>query len=150
MKKMMFALATACLLSTAAIAQDNKGKGKHHEGKFDKTEMVKHSTDRTVKELGLNDEQAKQLLDLNTKFVDQMAPRRPEMSAEQKEKMKADREAMRKKHEETRQQYDAELAKILTPEQLKKLSRQYEESSSRGAASRRPASWRSQEPRPSR
>ena len=36
--------------------------------------MIKHRTERTVKEYNLNDKQAKQLLDLNTKYADMMKP----------------------------------------------------------------------------
>lgn len=145
MKKIMIAMAAAILMSTTALAQDEKKQGNRPERKFDKTEMVKKRTDDAVKKYGLNDKQAKELLDLNTKYADKMGPRRghhgprgprpegrpmpprdgqqgareggkrPELTAEQKAQMEADR----KQHEETMKAYDDELQKIMTAEQYK-------------------------------
>ena len=59
----------AVLMSSAAFAQEEK----NCESKCkqpDKTEMVKHRTDRVVKKYGLNDQQAASLLELNTKYAD--------------------------------------------------------------------------------
>lgn len=71
----MITLVAAALVSSAALAQDKK-EGQRPEKKFDKTEMVKHRTDETVKRYSLNSKQAAQLLELNTKYADKMGPRR--------------------------------------------------------------------------
>ena len=139
MKKVMITLMAAALMSTSAIAQEEK-QGKRPEKKFDKTEMVKHRTDETVKRYSLNDQQAKQLFDLNNKYADKMGPRggrhhhhggpegRPGRPPKDDAKAKGERPEppkdgqrgeRRKQMEETMKAYDAELQKIMTPEQYK-------------------------------
>ena len=59
----------AVLMSATAFAQDEKQCNcncKCKDKKPDKTEMVKHRTDRMVKEYGLDEAQAQKLLELNT------------------------------------------------------------------------------------
>ena len=63
MKKIMMMLAAA-FLSSAAFAQGF--------GNFDQGEMVKNRTEEQVKQYKLNDEQAKQLEALNTKYAEKM------------------------------------------------------------------------------
>ncbi|MBR5655461.1 MAG: DUF4890 domain-containing protein [Prevotella sp.] len=65
MKKTTLALATMMIMSTAAMAQ-NEGNGQRPE--VDRTEMIKQQTDQMVKDYGLNQEQAEQLLKLNTEY----------------------------------------------------------------------------------
>jgi hypothetical protein len=69
MKKMMMTMIAAVLMSSAAFAQEEK-KCECKCKQPDKTEMVKHRTDRVVKKYGLNDQQAASLLELNTKYAD--------------------------------------------------------------------------------
>ena len=76
MKKMIFTMMAAVMVSTSAMAQDAQND-QRPERKFDKAEMVKHRTDETVSRYKLNDKQAKQLLELNTKYADKMEPRGP-------------------------------------------------------------------------
>lgn len=75
MKKMIWALVAATIVSTSAMAQDNDRRGQGHQP-MDKTEMVKQRTNETVSKYGLNDEQAQKLLELNTRFADKMGPMR--------------------------------------------------------------------------
>ena len=149
MKRIIMTMAAAVLMSSAVLAQEKK-EGQRPERKFDKTEMIKHRTDETVKQYSLNEKQAAKLLELNTKYADKMGPRgphrggpgrhhgmrpgpkpdgetaatpqqpkdekkRPELTEEQKAKMKAEREEM----QQTMKAYDAELQKIMTDEQYK-------------------------------
>ena len=65
MKKIVVSIAALLLLSTAAIAQDNQGQ-RPERPRVDRTEMIKQRTDDLVKKYGLNEEQATQLLSLNT------------------------------------------------------------------------------------
>ena len=122
-------LAAALFISSAALAQEKNDNRKQ--------EMIKHRTERTVKAYGLNDKQAKELLDLNTKYADMMRPmhrhgrpghhgmggRRPEppkdMNGERPELPRGDRKEMREKMEKDMKAYDEELQKIMTPEQYK-------------------------------
>jgi Spy/CpxP family protein refolding chaperone len=136
MKRMMMTMLAAVLVSTSVMAQDEKTE-KREPRKFDKTEMVKHRTNETVSKYKLSDKQAKQLLELNTKYADKMGPRgphhpggpgagRPPMppkddKAKRPEPPKDD--AKMKEHrqemEKTMKAYDAELKKIMTAEQYK-------------------------------
>ena len=129
MKQIIMTLAAALFISSAALAQEKNDNRKQ--------EMIKHRTERTVKAYGLNDKQAKELLDLNTKYADMMRPmhrhggpghhgmggRRPEppkdMNGERPELPRGDRKEMREKMEKDMKAYDEELQKIMTPEQYK-------------------------------
>lgn len=131
MKKMILAF-VALISMTAAQAQDDNNGKRPERPQMDRTEMVKHRTDDTVKKYGLDSNQAAKLLELNTKYADKMGrgfggrpggfggqrgqrPQRPEMTEEMKQQM----EAQRKEQAEAMKQYDAELQTILTPEQYK-------------------------------
>lgn len=142
-------IATLLLLSTAAIAQDNQGQRPERQ-RMDRTEMIKQRTDDIVKKYGLNEEQAKQLLSLNTKYLGQMGgqrgPRRggPGMgpgNGGQRPQMN-DTTARRRPQGGQRQggprqggmqmggqmqEYNQELQKILTPEQYKAYQANREE-----------------------
>ena len=157
MKKIIMTMAAAIMISASVTAQDNKQDGQKPERKYDKTEMVKKRTDDAVKRYGLNDKQAKQLLDLNTKYADKMRgphrgphhhggmrpphdgkmdqgkdnsnrPERPKMTEEQKAQMEKDM----KQQGETMKAYDAELQKILTSEQYKKYKEDMQKRGPRG------------------
>lgn len=133
-------LLAAVMVSTVAIAQD-KDSNKPSEGSNRKQEMVKHRTDRMVEDYQLNDKQAKKLLALNTEYADKMRPHhrghhghhgphgmrghRPEppkgdMNGQRPEPPKGDHQDRRKEMAETMKAYDAELQKIMTPEQYEK------------------------------
>ena len=122
-------LAVVLFVGSTALAQEKNDNRKQ--------EMIKHRTERTVKAYGLNDKQAKELLDLNTKYADMMRPmhrhggpgrhsmngQRPEppkdMKGEMPEPPKGDMKGMREKMEKDMKAYDEELQKIMTPEQYK-------------------------------
>ena len=151
MKRMMMTMLAAVLVSTSVMAQDEKTE-KREPLKFDKTEMVKRRTNETVSKYKLSDKQAKQLLELNTKYADTMGPgmgmggrrggfqqgqrpnfgggqggfqqgQRPEMT----EEMRAQMEKMRKEREESQKKYDEELQTIMTPDQYKAYKADQEE-----------------------
>ena len=145
MKRFFLLMTAAVLMGTTAVAQDNRPQ-------FDRTEMIKQRTDQMVEKYKLNETQAKQLLELNTKNAESMGPmmgmgrmgggrpggmgggRRgggqagqggqgaPQMGGggfQMTEEQRAQFEEMRKQREENQKKYDAELEKILTPEQFK-------------------------------
>ena len=109
MKRIIMTLAAAVLISSTVLAQEKNDNRKQ--------EMIKHRTERTVKEYNLNDKQAKELLELNTKYADMMRPmhrhggpghhgmrgQRPEppkdMNGEKPEPPKRDMKEMREKME---------------------------------------------------
>lgn len=111
-------LAAALFISSTALAQEKNDNRKQ--------EMIKHRTERTVKEYNLNDKQAKQLLELNTKYADMMRPMHRHggpghhgMRGQRPEPPKGDTKEMHEKMKKDMKAYDEELQKILTPEQYK-------------------------------
>lgn len=140
MKQIVIAMAAALMLSSTAMAQDDK-QGKRDGKRPDKTEMIQHRTDEVAKKYNLTEQQKEQLKALNTKYADNfgrgMGPRggrggrpdmqrqgdnkrerpqqgqRPQLTDEQKAQM----EKARQEREESMKAYDAELQKIMTPEQ---------------------------------
>ena len=141
MKKIIMTMMAAMLVNLSAMAQEENKTEKRPERKFDKTEMVKHRTDETVSRYKLTDKQAKQLLELNTKYADKMMPRGPhhhgrpggpgagrppmppkDTKAERPEPPKEDDAKMKERRQEmdkTMKAYEAELKKIMTDEQYK-------------------------------
>lgn len=139
MKKIVLAIAAALMMSFNAMAQDADNAQQGQRKQMDRTEMIQHRTDATVKKYGLNEEQAAKLLELNTKYADKLRPRmmggprgqrgagfqgqRPQRPQRQQgDSISQERrrgfgggnpEEMRKNMEA----YDAELKTILTPEQ---------------------------------
>ena len=118
MKQFMMTLVAALFISSAAFAHDKDDKDTR------KQEMIKHRTEQTVKDYNLNDEQAKQLLELNTKYADKMRPHRgrhhgPHGMKGKRPEPQGDMKAKRAEMQETMKAYDAELQKIMTPEQYK-------------------------------
>ena len=118
MKQIIMTLAAALFISSIALAQEKNDNRKQ--------EMIKHRTERTVKEYNLNDKQAKQLLELNTKYADMMRPMHRHggpghhgMRGQRPEPPKGDMKEMHEKMEKDMKAYDEELQKILTPEQYK-------------------------------
>ena len=129
------AITAALMMSASAMAQDNNNQQVRERRQMNPVEMTKRRTDETVKAYGLNEEQAKQLLELNTKFAGKLGPRggmRPgrgmggrdgRARGERPDSMRPgprpqregmpNMEDMRKNMEE----YDAELKKIMTEEQ---------------------------------
>lgn len=71
------------------------------------------NTERLVKELALNQEQARTVGDINDRFAEQLA--------ELKERQDLSKEDLRPKRRALFQERDAELQKALTPEQWKHL-----------------------------
>ena len=125
MKRMILAVIAAVTIGTNAVAQQPQ---EHRHGKRDKTEMVKHRTEDMTQQYGLSEEQSAQLLALNTKYADKMAPRggrhghrheggRPEGGERRKPTMT---DEQRQQHRQAMEAYDQELKGILTAEQFAK------------------------------
>ena len=112
----------AFMMSSAAFAQDNKDQGnccdkqceqgkrcdkqccdkKCCDKKFDKKDFVKMKTERTVKRYNLDEKQAAKLLELNQKYADM------------------------------RKNYEADLQKIMTPEQFQQYQNDCQRHGMRG------------------
>ena len=134
MKQIMISIAAMLMLSTAAMAQDNQGQRPNRQG-FDRTEMIQRRTDGVVQKYGLNEEQAKQLLSLNTKFADMMGPRGGQMS-----------DSLRQQMAEQQKAYEEELQKIMTPEQYKSYQADQEQRRQQFGGQRGPRGQRGQRP----
>jgi len=134
MKQILMTIAAMMLLSTAAMAQGNFPQGNFPQNGqgFDQKEMIQRRTDRTVQQYGLNAEQAKQLLSLNTKYADMMGPRggqrgqrgqgaRPQGNRQRPAQGDSIRQprGQRPEMNEQMKAYEEELQKIMTPEQYK-------------------------------
>ena len=145
MKKIFMAIAAALMITTAVNAQEGNNSSEQPK-KFDKTEMIQKRTDKMVKEFGLNNEQAKQLLALNTTYADKMGGHKmgrpggrpgfghgPQMKdgnfkpdstmsrkrPELTDEQKTEMKKQRAEMEANRAAYETELQKIMTPDQFK-------------------------------
>ena len=147
MKQTILSIAALLMLSTAVMAQNGQDQ-RPGQQRLDRTEMIQKRTDDVVKKYGLNEEQAKQLLSLNTKFADQMGPRGPRPdgqgmrpgnmgprpqgndSLRQQRRQRPQGEAGqqgRPQRNNQMQAYEEELQKIMTPEQYKAYRADMEE-----------------------
>lgn len=137
MKKLVLTMIAMVTMSLSAMAQDTAQVRRQ----FNPEQMAKMRTDAVVKKYGLNDDQAKKLLDLNTRFAGRIRPMGPmggqrrggqRMQGDRPQRMNPDslraqgqrrgqgqrgggfnREEMQKNMED----YNNELKSILTPEQ---------------------------------
>ncbi|SDG66009.1 protein of unknown function [Prevotella communis] len=137
MKKLVLTMIAMVTMSLGAMAQDTAQVRRQ----FNPEQMAKMRTDAVVKKYGLNDDQAKKLLDLNTRFAGKIRPMGPmggqrrggqRMQGDRPQRMNPDslraqgqrrgqgqrgggfnREEMQKNMED----YNNELKSILTPEQ---------------------------------
>jgi len=71
MKKAMMAI-VAAMMSATMMAQSNEQPQMPQQPVMDKAEMAKQRTEQMVKDYGLSEEQAAQLLTLNTEFADKV------------------------------------------------------------------------------
>ena len=116
MKKLGFLVLFAMLFATISMAQD-RGMGN-----FDPKEMAKRQTEELTKTLDLNKDQQKKVLDLNLKQAEKMQAMREEMR-----NGGGDREAMRGKMMQLREEQNKEMKKVLTESQYKKYEKYLEE-----------------------
>jgi hypothetical protein len=158
MNKLMIMTAAVMMTFFTANAQNNDKV--QNLNTPDRAEMVKNRTARTVERFGLNESQAKQLLELNTKYADRM-PRmngrrsgmrsgdrqRANMRNMQRKRERPSREQMESRMKEMRQvreAYDKELKKIMTEEQYTKYTEvQKQRMQRRGNGNRRQGGFRS-------
>lgn len=111
MKKTVVILGLLLMVNTFnnAIAQKMvKGDHVEHAKNLTPEEIAKKRTDRMIKDLGLNDSQAKQVYDLNLK------------QAKENLALKKEREALKAKAQANKSQYEKEVNGLLTKEQLEK------------------------------
>lgn len=137
MKKLVLTMIAMVTMSLSAMAQDTAQVRRQ----FNPEQMAKMRTDAVVKKYGLSEDQAKKLLDLNTRFAGKIRPMGPmggqrrggqRMQGDRPQRMNPDslraqgqrrgqgqrgggfnREEMQKNMEA----YNNELKSILTPEQ---------------------------------
>lgn len=138
MKKSILSMIFLLSISVAAMAQWNGGNGQRP--RMDRTEMIKQRTEQMVKRYGLNEEQAAALQALNEKIMAQMGGQRG--NGQRQERAEGDNRQEKKEGEargenrgqrmrgqggfgagrQNNEAYEAELQKILTPEQYKQYT----------------------------
>lgn len=131
MKKFILSLFAMLTVTTVALAQFPGGNGQRP--RFNREEMIKARTEMMVKRYGLNEEQAAALQALNEKQTPQMRgerkgqkPEKNDSTAQRPRREGKKAEGMGERRGRTprvggmdREAYNAELQKILTPEQYK-------------------------------
>jgi FtsZ-interacting cell division protein ZipA len=108
--KIIIQLIAIAILLLAGLTTTNAQRG----GGWEASPEVRaeEQTSRMKSDLGLTDEQAKKIKDINLKYAQKAQEKRKEKAAE-KEKIRAEREAARAEHQK-------EVEKILTKEQQEK------------------------------
>ncbi|MGN0068484.1 MAG: DUF4890 domain-containing protein [Prevotella sp.] len=130
MKRIALMLCAMLAFGTMAKAQETERQARG--ARLDKTEMIKKSTERMVQRYGLNEEQAKSLLELNTEFAGKIGrgfgsmPRARRDSTAQGQ-ANAERKPISKdmadrmeKMQASKEEYETKLKAIMTEEQYAK------------------------------
>lgn len=160
MKKILLTMAAAIMLSTTVFAQDDNRE--QRRPRMDKSEMIQKRTERTAKQYGLNEEQAKKLQALNEKYSDTMfmgmAPRgdrrpdgpgmrrggdrrpdgprmgqgEPRQRPEMNDSLRAEFKKRREEMQQKMEAYNAELKSIMTEEQFKAYQEDMQKRQRRG------------------
>jgi periplasmic protein CpxP/Spy len=120
MKKLGILLLVLVLGTTISLAQNRDG-----QRNFDPVESAKKQTEQLKELLGLKKDQEKKVYEVNLKASKQMAEMRKSMQAS------GNREGMREKIGEMREESNKEMKKILTEDQYKKYEKYLEERRSR-------------------
>lgn len=128
MKKIVMMLAVLMMSITTMNAQNKDGD--KPQTRMDRSEMVQRRTDRMVSRYGLNQDQAKQLLELNKEFDMKFAPmggrnmghrgQRGGMRDSVNRPTPEQAEAWAKKGRGNMEDYQQKLKKIMTDEQYSK------------------------------
>lgn len=130
MKRISLLLVAVFALSFASLAQERGQRS------FDPEKMAERQTEELTEALGLSEEQQEQVLALNTEVAENMQAMRKEMQDED-----MDRETMREKMQEIRDEQNAKLKEILTEAQYEKyeeyLEERRENRGQRGSGNRR-------------
>ena len=117
MKRLVLMLTVALFAAGMAMAQDAP---RHGDKKMDPKERAERMTERMAKEYTLNDSQKQQLLDANIALAEKMGEmpmRRDNLTEAQRAEKKAAMEKKRDEMKAAHEAYDAQLKKIMTPEQ---------------------------------
>lgn len=118
MKRIVFWMVALLLIGSTAMAQGGRKGGE----RMDPKTRAERMTERMVKEYSLNDTQKQQLMDANLAWVEKMAGNQVGRSNKQKDEnapkvSKEDREKMMAEMKKSREDYDAQVKKILTKDQ---------------------------------
>lgn len=117
MKRIVFWMVALLLVGSTAMAQQGNRRGGGE--RMDPKTRAQNMTERMVKEYALDEAQGKQLLEVNLAWAEKMAANLPG-SAKGEGTAKPSKEDREKKVEEmkkSREDYEAQLKKILTKDQ---------------------------------
>lgn len=136
MKKLVMVFFAFCAISMGLMAQGEVGRrenGPRGERMMSPEKMVERMTERQTERLKLTNEQKASMQALNSAYVAKMRQPRPEMKDgdEVKKMSKEERQALRKANMErmktVRAEYEAEVKKVLTPEQYAEFEKMQKE-----------------------
>ena len=117
MKRLGLLLVVVLLGTTITMAQNRGG-----QRNMDPEDMAKSQTEELKEKLGLDEDQEKKVYDLNLKSANKMVAMREEMRGGN-----GDRDAMREKMMDLREEQNKDMKKILTDDQYKKYEKYVEE-----------------------
>lgn len=118
MKKIVFWMFALLLMSSAVMAQGNRRGG----APMDSKTRAERMTERMVKEYSLNNEQKQKLQVANLAWVEKMNANQVARPGQQKDEKaakmtKEERDKRMAEMKKSREEYDAQLKKILTKDQ---------------------------------
>ena len=115
MKRISFLLVALLMVGGMAMAQGPRRGGQN----MDPKERAERMTERMAKEYSLNEDQKQQLQDVNLTWVQKMAANQGGRSKDNKaaKMTKEEREKKMAEMKKSREDYDAQLKKIMTKEQ---------------------------------
>ena len=115
MKRISFLLVALLMVGGMAMAQGPRRGGQN----MDPKERAERMTERMAKEYSLNEDQKQQLQDVNLAWVQKMAANQGGRSKDDKaaKMTKEEREKKMAEMKKSREDYDAQLKKIMTKEQ---------------------------------
>ncbi len=136
MKKLGLVLFAFLAMSLGVMAQPDGGRrddGRRGQRMMSPEKMVERMTERQTERLKLTDEQKASMQALNTAYMAKMRQPRPEKKdeGEVKNMTKEERQALRQANMErmktVRAEYEAEVKKVLTPEQYAEFEKMQKE-----------------------
>lgn len=136
MRKLVMVFFAFCAISMGLMAQGEVGRrenGRREQRMISPEKMAERMTERQTERLKLSDEQKAGMQALNSAYVTKMRQPRPEMKDgdEVKKMSKEERQALRQASMERmktiRAEYEAEVKKVLTPEQYAEFEKMQKE-----------------------
>ncbi|NDV65130.1 DUF4890 domain-containing protein [Bacteroides sp. 224] len=130
MKKITFLIVIALMTTATVMAQGPRRGGQGQQRERDPKAQAERMTERMAKEYSLNEEQKKQLSELNLTMTQEMSKKAEENAKKEKKNKEAKSKEVEKQREARKAQmddYNTKLKKILTEEQYNDYIKKREE-----------------------